>query len=76
MTNEQKLSLVTGSDIDALNWTALVMKDGTQGPNAYDYATGFSEGSAMVYTWDKELISAQFSAVAAEFYDKGIQVSV
>ncbi|KUJ13220.1 glycoside hydrolase family 3 protein [Mollisia scopiformis] len=75
MTNEQKLSLITGSDVDALNWTALVMKDGTQGPNVYNYETGFSEGSAIVYTWDKNLISTQFSAVAAEFYDKGIQVA-
>jgi len=74
MTNVQKLSLITGSDIDALNWTALVMNDGSQGPNAYNDATGFGEGSAPVYTWDKALIGSHFAAVAAEFYGKGIQV--
>ena len=74
MTNVQKLSLVTGSDVDALNWTALVMKDGSQGPNAYNDATGFGQGSAAVYTWDKDLISNHFASVATEFYGKGIQV--
>jgi hypothetical protein len=45
------------------------VKIGTQRPNAYNYATGFGEGSAITYTWDKDLMSTQFSTLAAEFYD-------
>ena len=41
----------------------------------YDYVTGFSEASALVTTWDKNLMYDQFKAVALEFYGKGFQVT-
>jgi beta-glucosidase len=41
----------------------------------YDYVTGFSEPSALVTTWDKDLMYNQFKAVALEFYGKGFQVT-
>lgn len=72
LTNSEKLSLVTGSDVSSVNWTALEFKDGTQGVQGYDYVTGFSETSALVCTWDKDLMANQFRAVASEFYGKGM----
>jgi beta-glucosidase len=41
----------------------------------YDYVTGFSESSALVTAWDKDLMYNQFKAVALEFYGKGFQAT-
>ena len=41
----------------------------------YDYVTEFSEASALVTTWDKNLMYDQFKAVALEYYGKGFQVT-
>lgn len=71
LTNDEKLSIATGSDVTSANWTALEFKDGSQGVQGYDYVTGFPESSALVMTWDRDLIETQFRAVASEFYGKG-----
>ncbi|KAL3417917.1 hypothetical protein PVAG01_10927 [Phlyctema vagabunda] len=75
LTNTEKLSIITGGSVAAKNWTALQFKDGTQGPQGYDYVTGWCQSSALVMTWDKNLMNAQFTAVALEFYQKGFQVT-
>ncbi|KAM3072261.1 hypothetical protein ACMFMG_009077, partial [Clarireedia jacksonii] len=75
MTNAEKLSIITGGSVESsANWTALSFKDGTQGPQGYDYVTGWCQSSALAMTWDKALMSKQFSAVGLEFYLKGFQV--
>ncbi|PQE27536.1 beta-glucosidase D protein [Rutstroemia sp. NJR-2017a BBW] len=75
MTNAEKLSIITGGSVESSsNWTALSFKDGTQGPQGYDYVTGWCQSSALAMTWDKALMSKQFSAVGLEFYLKGFQV--
>lgn len=75
LTNAEKIDLVTGGDIASSNWTALQFKDGDQSVQQYEYVTGFGETSALVMTWDKELMFDQFKAVSAEFYGKGFQVT-
>lgn len=75
LSNNEKITLVTGGDVTSANWTALQFKDGTMGVQGYDYVTGFGETSALVNTWDKTLMFNQFKAVAAEFYGKGFQVT-
>ncbi|TVY82596.1 putative beta-glucosidase D [Lachnellula suecica] len=75
MTNSEKITLITGGSIESVNWTALEFKDATQGPQGYEYVTGWSESSAMVTTWDRQLWYNQFKAVGLEFYGKGIQVA-
>ncbi|PMD41999.1 glycoside hydrolase family 3 protein [Hyaloscypha variabilis F] len=75
LTNEEKVTIITGGSVSSVNWTALEFKDGTQGVQGYDYVTGFSEASALVTTWDKTLMYNQFKAVALEFYEKGFQVT-
>lgn len=75
LTNTEKISLITGSDVASVNWTALEFKDGTMGVQGYDYVTAFGETSALVTTWDKTMMTTQFKAVASEFYGKGFQVT-
>ncbi|KAA8571271.1 hypothetical protein EYC84_000598 [Monilinia fructicola] len=75
LSNEEKLNLITGSDITSANWTSLVFLDGTQGPQGYEYVTGWAEASALAHSWDKAKIWNQFKAIAAEFYNKGVQVT-
>lgn len=75
LSNTEKLSLITGSDVSSANWTALQFKDGTQGPQGYEYVTGWSQSSTLVMTWDKDIMYSQFSGVALEFYQKGFQVN-
>lgn len=66
MTNEEKISVITGSSVSSANWTALQAKDGDQGIEGYYYASGFSETSALVQTWDKKIIYTQMKAVGDE----------
>ncbi|RAL61123.1 hypothetical protein DID88_010462 [Monilinia fructigena] len=75
LSNEDKLNLITGSDVTSANWISLVFLDGTQGPQGYEYVTGWAEASALAHSWDKAKIWNQFKAVASEFYNKGIQVT-
>ena len=75
LSNEDKLNLITGNDIASANWTSLVFLDGTQGPQGYEYVTGWAETSALAHSWDKTMMWNQFKAVAAEFYNKGVQVT-
>ncbi|KAM0165666.1 hypothetical protein ACHAQE_002207 [Botrytis cinerea] len=75
LSNEDKLNLITGNDIVSANWTSLVFLDGTQGPQGYEYVTGWAETSALAHSWDKTMMWNQFKAVAAEFYNKGVQVT-
>ncbi|CAD6446279.1 d46f09c4-f297-40a4-8a25-6a02da090eaf [Sclerotinia trifoliorum] len=75
LSNEDKLSLITGSDVKSANWKSLVFLDGTQGPQAYEYVTGWSETSALAHSWDKTMMWNQFKGIAAEFYNKGVQVT-
>ncbi|KAK6600301.1 hypothetical protein H4I96_07627 [Botrytis cinerea] len=70
LSNEDKLNLITGNDIASANWTSLVFLDGTQGPQGYEYVTGWAETSALAHSWDKTMMWNQFKAVAAEFYNK------
>lgn len=74
LTNAEKVELITGSDVASVNWTALKFKDGDQGVISYYDASGFSETSALVQTWDKNLWTLQMEAVGAELYGKGFQV--
>ncbi|ESZ91513.1 hypothetical protein SBOR_8084 [Sclerotinia borealis F-4128] len=73
LSNEDKLNLITGSDVTSANWTALTKANGAQGPQGYDYVTGWSQTSALAHSWDKAMMWNQFKGVAAEFYNKGIQ---
>ncbi|RDW77928.1 beta-glucosidase D [Coleophoma crateriformis] len=75
LTNSEKISIITGGDVASANWTALQFKDGGQGPQGYDWTTGWGESSALGMTWDKAAIGRQFSAIALEFYQKGFQVA-
>ena len=75
LTNAEKVEIMTGSSVTSANWAALEFKDGSQSVQGYDYVTGFSESSALVMTWDKELMWNQFKAVSSEFYGKGFQVA-
>lgn len=91
LTNEEKITIITGGSVSSVNWTALEFKDGTQGvqgmavygstsrtsltETGYDYVTGFAESSALAMTWDKTLMYDQLKAVALEFYGKGFQVT-
>ncbi|KAF7869889.1 hypothetical protein EAF04_004673 [Stromatinia cepivora] len=75
LSNEDKLSLITSSDVKSANWTSLVFLDGTQGPQGYEYVTGWSETSALAHSWDKSMMWNQFKGIAAEFYNKGVQVT-
>lgn len=76
LTNDEKISIITGSSVtsSSANWTALQFKDGDQGIISYYQASGFSETSALVMTWDKDAIYKQMNAVGTEFYQKGFQV--
>ncbi|PVH75896.1 glycoside hydrolase family 3 protein [Cadophora sp. DSE1049] len=74
LTNEEKVTLITGGSVSSVNWTALEFKDGTEGVQGYNYVTGFSQSSALAMTWDKALMYDQMKAVALEFYGKGFQV--
>ncbi|TVY17599.1 putative beta-glucosidase D [Lachnellula arida] len=74
LNNTEKVELITGSDVASVNWTALQFKDGDQGVISYYDASGFSETSALVQTWDRNLWTLQMEAVGAEFYGKGFQV--
>lgn len=60
--------------MSSANWTSLVFLDATQSPQGYDYVTGWAEASALAHSWDKATMWNQFKEVAAEFYNKGIQV--
>lgn len=75
LSNADKLNLTTGSDVTSANWTSLVFLDGTQGPQGYEYITGWAEPSAPAHSWDTTIMWNQFKGVAAEFYNKGIQVT-
>ncbi|TVY30319.1 putative beta-glucosidase D [Lachnellula hyalina] len=74
LNNTEKVELITGSDVASVNWTALQFKDGDQGVISYYDASGFSETSALVQTWDRNLWTLQMEAVGAEMYGKGFQV--
>ncbi|KAG4421590.1 hypothetical protein IFR04_005317 [Cadophora malorum] len=74
LTNEEKITLITGGSVSSVNWTALEFKDGTEGVQGYNFVTGFSQSSALAMTWDKTLMYDQMKAVALEFYGKGFQV--
>ena len=73
LSNTQKLSIVTGSDVTSSNasWTALSAKDGFAGINFQYYVSGFSMGSALAMTWDREHIYNQTQATGREFYLMG-----
>ena len=66
MTNDEKIAVITGSSVPSANWTALLSKDGDQGVIGYYYASGFSETSALVQTWDKDIMYKQMKAVGDE----------
>ncbi|KAI9739036.1 MAG: hypothetical protein M1834_007248 [Cirrosporium novae-zelandiae] len=76
LTNEEKLELITGSDINSssVSWDALEMKDGSQGVQFYSYVSGFAQSSALAMTWDRDLIYQGLNAVGWEFYLKGFQL--
>jgi len=74
LNNTEKVEIITGSDVASVNWTALQFKDGDQGVISYYDASGFSETSALVQTWDRNLWTLQMEAVGAEMYGKGFQV--
>ena len=71
MTNDEKIAVITGSSVSSANWTALLDKDGDQGVIGYYYASGFSETSALVQTWDKDIIYTQMKAVGDELLVSG-----
>ncbi|CAG8971052.1 hypothetical protein HYALB_00005290 [Hymenoscyphus albidus] len=75
MTNEEKISVITAGSVESAGWKALNFKDSAQGPQGYEYATGFGMTSALAQTWDKAAIYEQFKAIGDEFYGKGFQVA-
>lgn len=70
LTNAQKVSIITGTDISDSNvtWTAYSSADGGSGVNKQFYVSGFSAPAALTMTWDRELIAEQFKAIGEEFY--------
>ncbi|KAK7544833.1 putative beta-glucosidase D [Phyllosticta citribraziliensis] len=74
LTNAQKVSIITGSDVDSTNgssWTALANKDGFAGINYQYYVSGFPMGNALAMTWDKDYFEAEAKASGREFYLMG-----
>ncbi|KAI0129136.1 glycoside hydrolase superfamily [Xylariales sp. AK1849] len=73
LTNSQKVSIITGSDVDGDNvtWTALATKDGAAGINMNFYVSGFTLPSALAMTWNRSLFEEQFKATGDEFYESG-----
>ncbi|KKY37031.1 putative periplasmic beta-glucosidase [Diaporthe ampelina] len=70
LTNAQKVSVITGSDISDSNvtWEAYTATDGGSGINKQFYVSGFSVPASLTMTWDRELIAEQFKAIGEEFY--------
>lgn len=75
LTNAQKVSIITGTDISDSNvtWTAYSSADGGSGVNKQFYVSGFSAPAALTMTWDRQLIAEQFKAIGEEFY--GVSIS-
>ncbi|KAL1387078.1 glycoside hydrolase superfamily [Phyllosticta capitalensis] len=74
LTNAEKVSIITGSDVDSSNgssWTALANKDGFAGINYQYYVSGFPMGNALAMTWDKDYFDAEAYASGREFYLMG-----
>ncbi|KAL1854912.1 hypothetical protein Daus18300_011232 [Diaporthe australafricana] len=73
LTNAQKVSIITGTDISDSNvtWTAYTSADGGSGVNKQFYVSGFAAPGALTMTWDRQLIADQFKAIGAEFYGMG-----
>ncbi|KAH8771599.1 glycoside hydrolase superfamily, partial [Diaporthe sp. PMI_573] len=73
LTNAQKVSIITGTDISDSNvtWTAYTSADGGSGINKQFYVSGFSAPAALAMTWDRHLIAEQFQAIGREFYQMG-----
>jgi beta-glucosidase len=73
LTNEQKISIITGRSAtgNTTTWTALNNKDGVTGPNGQFYVSGFGEPSALTMTWNKSLFASQWKAVGREYYLMG-----
>lgn len=70
LTNAQKVSIITGTDISDSNatWTAYSSADGGSGVNKQFFVSGFSAPAALTMTWDRQLIADQFKAIGEEFY--------
>ncbi|GME38108.1 beta-glucosidase d protein [Neofusicoccum parvum] len=73
LTNAQKVSIITGSDVSGSNvtWTALENKDGASGINYQYYVSGFSMDNALAMTWDRDYFEKQAKALGTEFYLTG-----
>jgi beta-glucosidase len=81
LTTAEKLSIITGGNVDASNgtnstagWTALVLKDGMESVQGYYYVSTFSQSSAVAMTFDRDAMYAQAKAVGTEFYLMGMQI--
>lgn len=74
LTNAQKVSIITGTDISDSNvtWTAYTSADGGSGVNKQFFVSGFSAPAALTMAWDRQLIAEQFKAIGAEFYGVSI----
>lgn len=76
LTTTQKLSLVTGQNVNTSTgaFEALEFFDGSMGAEDFYYVSAFSQTSALAMTWDKDAIYAQSKAISTEHYLKGVQV--
>lgn len=76
LTSTQKLSLITGQDVNTTSGTfeALDFLDGSMGALNYYYVSAFSQTSALAMTWDRDAFYSQSKAISTEHYLKGVDV--
>lgn len=73
LTTAQKVSLITGGDINGsdFTWSALENKDGFAGINSQYYVSGFPMGNALSMTWSRQHAEDEAKASGREFYLMG-----
>lgn len=73
LNNTEKISIVIASSFtnDNASWSAYTNTDGVSGLNFYYYVSAFPMANALLQTWNRDLIAAQFAAVGEEYFDTG-----
>ena len=74
LTNEEKIQIITGQDVDSADWTAMIFLDSAVSALNHFYVSGFPVGLTAAMTWDKDLIYKQYSALAYEHWHIGTQI--
>ncbi|KAF7536277.1 hypothetical protein G7054_g4661 [Neopestalotiopsis clavispora] len=76
LNTTEKIAIVMASDFSNNNasWTAYAITDGVSGLNMYYQVSAFPLANALIQTWNRDLIAAQFKAVGEEFFNSGFNV--